>query len=56
MGSNFEKTKKQSRVHFMYEMQHFVHNFPPAPEEGFSERHLVFQQFMQEKIAIFGGF
>ena len=36
MGSNFEKTKNQSRVRFMYEMQHFVHNFPPAerPKRG----------------------
>ena len=27
VGSNFDKTKNQSRVRFMYEMQHFVHNF-----------------------------
>ena len=27
VGSNFDKTKNQSRVRFMCEMQHFVHNF-----------------------------
>ena len=27
VGSNFEKTKNQPRVRFMYEMQHFVHKF-----------------------------
>ena len=42
MGSNFEKTKNQSRVRFMYEMQHFVHNFPPAPKRGLPRDFFIF--------------
>ena len=42
VGSNFEKTKNQSRVRFMYEMQHFVHNFPPARERGLLRDFFIF--------------
>ena len=42
VGSNFEKTKNQARVRFMYEMQHFVHNFPPARERGLPRDFFIF--------------
>ena len=47
VGSNFDKPRPvKSRVRFMYEMQHFVHNFPLTREQGL----LRDQPFMQVKL------
>ena len=38
VGSNFDKPRPvKSRVRFMYEMQHFVHNFPLTRERVYRE-------------------
>ena len=37
----------------MYEMQHFVHNFPPACEQGFTEETSSFSVIYAGKIAFF---
>ena len=45
VGSNFEKTKNQARVRFMYEMQHFVHNVPLTREQGLLRGKIAFFTF-----------
>ena len=53
MGSNFDKPRPvKSRVRFMYEMQHFVHNFPPARERVYRETS-SFSAIYAGKIAFF---
>ena len=37
-----------SRVRFMYEMQHFVHNFPPAPDKGLLRDFLIFSNLCRK--------
>ena len=49
VGSNFEKTKNQARVRFMYEMQHFVHNSPLTREQGLLKDFLVFSDLCRKK-------
>ena len=39
----------ESRVRFMYEMQHFVHNFPLTREQGLLRDFLVFSHLCRKK-------
>ena len=45
MGSNFEKPRTKQESVFMYEMQHFVHNFPLTREQGLLKGKIAFFTF-----------